>query len=105
MDAIERELGSNLRELISVRASVREVRVFGSRARGNAEPDSDMDVLVVLDCLDREIDKYVSECAWEVGFPAGIVIVPITISYSDLVESPLKESAFIRNVLREGVVV
>jgi hypothetical protein len=26
-----------------------KVRIFGSRARGNAEPDSDLDILVALD--------------------------------------------------------
>jgi predicted nucleotidyltransferase len=37
--------------------------LFGSRARGDADPDSDMDVLVIVDDLSPELEDYISECA------------------------------------------
>lgn len=82
---------------------VHEVRVFGSRARGDASEDSDLDVLIVVDRLDHEIDTYISECAWEAGFPEDIVLVLMAITLTTLRDSPLRESVFIRNVYREGV--
>lgn len=89
--------------LVLQRVKVHEVRVFGSRARGDAVGESDIDVLVVVDYLDHSIEKYISDCAWEVGFPADIVIIPIVISSDALKNSPIKESAFIKNVYSEGV--
>ena len=41
---------------------------FGSRTRGDAAEDSDLDICVVLDELDAEVRGAVSHVAWEIGF-------------------------------------
>lgn len=91
--------------LVSQRVKVHEVRVFGSRARGDATEESDLDVLVVADHLDHSIERYISDCAWESGFSENIIITPITISLDTLKNSPIRESVFIKNVYREGICV
>ena len=91
--------------LVSMRVKVHEVRVFGSRARGDATEESDLDVLVVVDYLDHSIEKYISDCAWESGFSENIIIMPITISIDTLKNSPIRKSSFIKNVYREGITV
>jgi predicted nucleotidyltransferase len=93
------------KSLVSKKVKLHEVKVFGSRARGEASPESDLDVLVVVDYLDHEIEKYISDCAWESGFPEDIVVMPIVISLDSLKNSPIRESVFIKNVYREGVTV
>lgn len=93
------------KSLVSQRVKVHEVKVFGSRARGEASLESDLDVLVVVDYLDHEAEKYISDCAWEAGFPEDIVVMPIVISLDSLKNSPIRESVFIKNVYREGVTV
>jgi len=91
--------------LVSMRVKVHEVRVFGSRARGDATEESDLDVLVVVDYLDHSIEKYISDCAWESGFSENIIIMPIAISMDTLKNSPIRTSSFIKNVYREGITV
>lgn len=91
--------------LVSKRVKVHEVRVFGSRARGDATEESDLDLLVVVDCLDHLIERHVSDSAWESGFPEDIIIIPIAISLDTLRNSPIRESVFIRNVYKEGIAV
>ena len=103
MQEKERKIVEKFKNLVNQRVKVHEVRVFGSRARGDASEDSDLDVLVVVDHLDHDIDKYISECAWEAGFPEDIVLMPVAITRDTLENSPLRESVFIRNVYREGV--
>lgn len=93
------------KSLVSEKVKVHEVMVFGSRARGDAAIESDLDVLVVVDHLDHEIERYISDCAWEAGFPDDVVIMPVVISLDALKNSPIRESVFIHNVYREGVVV
>ncbi|MBF0337725.1 MAG: nucleotidyltransferase domain-containing protein [Nitrospirae bacterium] len=91
--------------LLSDRIMVCEIRVFGSRARGDSTQYSDLDVLVVVDKYNPQTDNVISDCAWEAGFPDDIVIVPIVITTDDLKNSPIRESSFIRTVYREGVLV
>jgi hypothetical protein len=47
---IDKVLSSRREEILRVaeRYGAREVRVFGSRARGEARPDSDFDILVTV---------------------------------------------------------
>jgi len=99
----EHKIIEKFKQLVAHRVKVHEVRVFGSRARGDATEDSDLDVLVVVDYLDHTIEKYISDCAWETGFPEDIIIMPVAISLDTLKNTPIRESVFIRNVYREGV--
>ena len=91
--------------LISQKVKVLELRVFGSRARGDATAESDLDVLVVVDHLDYTIERYISDCAWEAGFPEDVIIMPVAISLDTLKNSPIRESVFIKNVYQEGITV
>lgn len=104
---LEREIKiiEKFKALVSMRVKVHEVRVFGSRARGDATEESDLDVLVVVDYLDHSIERYISDCAWESGFSENIIIMPIAISIDTLKNSPIRKSSFIKNVYREGITV
>jgi len=95
----------NFKQLLSKEVKVLELRVFGSRARGDAAEESDLDVLVVVDRLDHSIEKYISECAWEAGFHEDILIMPVAVSMDAVKNTPLSKSVFIKNVYREGVAV
>lgn len=93
------------KSLVSQKVRVLELRVFGSRAREDASPESDLDVLVVVDHLDHAIEKYISACAWEAGFHEDVLIMPVAVSMEAVKHSPLSESVFIKNVYREGVAI
>jgi predicted nucleotidyltransferase len=105
MNKRDLKIVENFKSLVSQKVKVHEARVFGSRARGSATEESDLDVLVVVDYLDHSIEKYISDCAWEAGFPEDIIIMPIAISLDSLKNSPIRESVFIKNVYRESVSV
>ncbi len=80
-----------------------EVRLFGSRARGTASPDSDMDVCVILDSLDREARDMISHIAWEVGFENDIVIVSLKYTRAEFLNGPRSVSPLVNSILHEGV--
>lgn len=95
-----------LKARIAERLPLQRVVLFGSRARGDNEPDSDMDVLVVLDGpVSREAADYVRLCAWELGYENGIVIFPLTVSRADWEEGLVGATTLAAAVRSEGVEV
>ena len=49
MDVDEQSLGSRIASLLESRQEVLEAYLFGSRARGGAQPHSDLDIAVYID--------------------------------------------------------
>ncbi|MBI3392393.1 MAG: nucleotidyltransferase domain-containing protein [Nitrospirae bacterium] len=82
-----------------------EVRVFGSRARGDFVPESDLDLCLILGDLTPEFERTISRVAWEVGFERGCVITTVEYTAEQVERSPLRVSPFIRAIQREGVAV
>lgn len=74
---------------------------FGSRARGDAGPESDLDVLVVLDRVDRygEEIRRTGGIFSSLSLEADITIIPVFTSESAWEAG---SSAFLANVRREA---
>ena len=77
---------------------------FGSRARGDATWESDLDICVVLEKLTREDCDAIGHIAWEVGFEYEMLIMPICFTNEEFERGPMSESTLVMNILREGVV-
>jgi predicted nucleotidyltransferase len=106
MNIIEKNVLDLFKALLSKRLSLYRVILFGSRARGDAMPYSDMDVLVILNESTSEQDNdYVSDCAWEAGFEHGIVIVPVVFTREEWENSPERYSLLAQAVREEGVLI
>ena len=88
-----------------IRAVFPDARIwaFGSRARGKAEWDSDLDVCIVLEKVDEHVDGQIREIAWEVGFDNDRVITTVVIEKKDFEMGPMSESTLVLNILREGI--
>jgi uncharacterized protein len=49
LNDLEKSLAQKFRSLLEQRLHVHQLIVFGSRARGNANEDADLDILVVIE--------------------------------------------------------
>ena len=106
MEPVEKVVLDTFKALVARRAQVHKMILFGSRARGDADPESDMDVVVVLEgAVDGDVKEYVSDCAWEAGFDHGIVVVPVVFGRNEWEHGPERQSLLALAVEAEGVPV
>ena len=82
---------------------VRDLRVYGSRARNDAAPDSDLDVFIELEDYSSELRQRISELAWEVGFEMDRVISTLVTTTTELESGAMGANPLILNVQRDGV--
>lgn len=85
--------------------SVVDMRLFGSEARGDATPESDIDVLVVVQPDDQRapLEERVVDIAFDVNLAFGVYISPRVVTPGVLNDPVWRETAFIKNVSRDSV--
>jgi predicted nucleotidyltransferase len=82
---------------------VASVVLFGSRARGEAEPDSDMDVLVVMSSAGPEIRKEIRHLAVEVWLKHGIYLSTRVWNRAHWRKLEELQTLLYRNIRRDGI--
>jgi len=80
-----------------------DVWAFGSRVRGDATWESDLDVCVVDNDLTQADHYTIGDIAWEVGFEHGLVIIPICFTREAFERGPMSASTLVANILQEGI--
>ena len=82
-----------------------ELKLFGSKARGNDQPDSDMDVLVIVTGDDWRICDVVYGIATDILLQTDISISPKVISKNQLEQLRKEDTFFLRNISRDAIAV
>jgi predicted nucleotidyltransferase len=82
-----------------------ELRLFGSKARGDSDKESDIDVLVVLEDCDWETKKAVSHLCFNINIEHSVLLVPVLYSRAEYESELTKVTPFYQNVRKEGVLV
>ena len=104
MTTIETKILSQFKQKVAAKLPLYKMILFGSRARGDAAPDSDMDVIVILDAIvDPMARDLIFDFSWEAGFEAGLVIAPVTFSREQWEQGPERYSLLAQAVQSEGV--
>jgi predicted nucleotidyltransferase len=82
---------------------VQSVILHGSRARGEAEPDSDMDVVVVLSTADAEMVRQVRHLAVEVWLKHDIYVSTRVWSEAHWRRLGELQTLLYQNIRRDGI--
>jgi predicted nucleotidyltransferase len=82
-----------------------ELKLFGSKARGDDRPDSDIDLLVIVTDDDWHICDAVYDIATDIFLQTDIFISPKVISKSRFEQLQKEDTFFLRNISRDAIAV
>jgi predicted nucleotidyltransferase len=99
----DRQTALDFKRRIAALVPILQCCVFGSRTRGDATTDSDLDIFLVVDRIDTRLRDKISEVAWEVGFANDVVLSTFVITAEQLERGPVGVSPIIRQIEKEGV--
>ena len=99
------EIAKKLKKKLSEVVQLVDLRVFGSKVRGDEDQYSDMDVFVEVESLDRDVKEKIRDIVWEVGYENFMVISPLIFTRNEIEKSALKASPIVKNIIEEGVPV
>lgn len=100
------EVVRQIKEIIRQVAPTAETILFGSEARGEARPDSDIDLLILLDGdkLSLANEETVTLPLYELELKTGVCISPIVMLKKQWRNRPFKTPFYV-NVVNEGVLL
>ena len=80
-----------------------DVRLFGSRARGEGDEESDLDVFIVLPEISWKVEKEIYGLSFDVSLKHGVLISPVLYSRNDIENPSIQISPLYKTVQREGL--
>lgn len=101
----DHKVAKELKEKLSKVIRLVDFRVFGSRARDEADEYSDMDVFIEVEHIDKELEDKIHHIAWEIGLANSLFISPLIFTRYEIEDSPLRLSPTVVNIEEEGVKV
>jgi len=109
MQTTDKTIISDLKSRLPVRlgSHIKKIIVFGSRARGEGSPDSDLDIAILVDTKTTEIEKTLDDIAYGVMWDHDFkpVISLKVFSEKAFMSAVERGFSFYRNVHQEGISV
>jgi predicted nucleotidyltransferase len=92
-----------IKMLVLQKEPAAKIYLYGSRANGTAKPDSDWDLLILLnkDRITNELEQSITYPLYDLEFELGEVISPMVYSEKEW-DAKYKITPFYSNVMREG---
>ena len=97
------EFKNCLKEILE--SQLLELKLFGSKARGDDKPDSDIDVLVIVTTDDWRIRDKVYDVATDILLQSDVCISPKVISKNKFDQMSKEGASFVHNLSRDAITI
>lgn len=104
MDQLIQRILKELKKKITAKYDLSEMRVFGSTARGDRRSDSDIDVFVQLNKVNRQTEEELFDIAYELEIKYDCLIDLIVFS-DEALKGKYAGTPIYKKVLSEGTVI
>ena len=98
-----RDLRARLRDLLGDR--LKAMILFGSKARGDFDPDSDLDVAVIVEGLDRALKRKVIDVVVELEVERLIPFTSLVLSPEEFAALRSRERRIALDIESEGILL
>ena len=103
MKPVDYKIAQELKTRIAQVVELIDFRVYGSKARGDDDEFSDMDIFVEVLSMDKKIKEDIADISWELGLENLLVISPLVFSKDEIENSPLRVSPIVKNIYDQGI--
>jgi predicted nucleotidyltransferase len=101
----EKDAIAELKKELSKKYKLLWMKLIGSKARGDFDEESDIDIVIVIENVDWNIEKDIYEKCFYLGLKYDILISPIVYSEKDINDSLTRMTPFYRTVEAEGIMI
>lgn len=102
----DRQAASDAARTLRAHFPVEQVILFGSKARGQSSPDSDMDLLILLHGQrPADASRRVWEVLWDVQMRHAVGLSPLVVSADQWRDGPYQAMLLKQEVERDGVLL
>lgn len=99
----ERLAVSRLKAALGKKLKLVDFRVFGSKARGDSSPESDIDIMIVVENYDPAVETAIDDTVFKINLTHDCFITTLIFGKAELEEGPLSESPIYKAIEKEGV--
>ena len=92
-----------LREELFAKYPIIDIRLYGSKARGEGRQDSDLDVMIEIPDYNRAMVAEIDDIIYRINLEHDVFISGLFFGKDELVEGPMSEAPIYKVIQREGV--
>jgi uncharacterized protein len=83
--------------------SLKDFRLFGSKARGDDSPGADLDVMIVLEDSSPAVEEKIDDLIFDLNLKYDCLITALYFSSAEIEAGPFSESPVYKRALAEGI--
>jgi len=92
-----------LREKLFAKYPIIDIRLYGSKARGEGMEDSDLDVMIEIPKYDWVMVAEIDELIYRINLKYDVFISALVFGKDELEEGPMSEAPIYKVIQKEGI--